>query len=314
MPDSDYGDKVDLFLNDKPAVHLNGTAYGTHLFTAHAVQTIHDYAAVQPAVSEGLFLYIAWQNTHAPLQVPTSYCYNSTLSSNVQPGHTQSTPTAAAAAAAAAAESSVRLSEPVGQEQGRSVGREHHASLSPPLSVSSNCPSEGPDVKGHSWCYCYDNEGPESVGNYRHANSASPLLSPRLRVHGNRTAGGDNRDRHTFNAMARVMDEGVYNVTSALKQAGLWETTLLVFSADNGGAINIAQGAGNNFPLRGGKHTAFEGGVRSSAFVSGGWLPPQLRGTVNSGYIHVADWWATFCSLAGVCVETTACLIPFALF
>ena len=96
------------------------------------------------------------------------------------------------------------------------------------------------------------------------------------------------------------MDEGIRNVTLALQKAGLWESTLLVFSADNGGPINIAQGAGNNFPLRGGKHTAFEGGVRTVALVAGGWLPAALQGTVNTGYIHVADWWATFCSMIGV--------------
>eukprot|EP01046_Picozoa_sp_COSAG06_P031413 COSAG06_NODE_3058_length_5911_cov_5.093083_5_plen_180_part_00 len=58
----------------------------------------------------------------------------------------------------------------------------------------------------------------------------------------------------------------------------------------SGGPINAAQGAGNNWPLRGGKHTAFEGGVRLSAFVAGGYLPINVRGTVNTGNIHLADW------------------------
>jgi arylsulfatase A-like enzyme len=34
--------------------------------------------------------------------------------------------------------------------------------------------------------------------------------------------------------MASAVDEVVANVTGALKQGGLWETTLLVFSSDNG--------------------------------------------------------------------------------
>ena len=58
----------------------------------------------------------------------------------------------------------------------------------------------------------------------------------------------------------------------------------------SGGPINAAQGAGNNYPLRGGKHTAFEGGVRLSAFVAGGYLPVNVRGTINTGNIHLADW------------------------
>lgn len=58
----------------------------------------------------------------------------------------------------------------------------------------------------------------------------------------------------------------------------------------SGGPINAAQGAGNNWPLRGGKHTAFEGGVRLSAFVAGGYLPVNVWGTINTGNIHLADW------------------------
>ena len=53
--------------------------------------------------------------------------------------------------------------------------------------------------------------------------------------------------------------------------------TLWIFSSDNGGPLNAAQGAGNNFPFRGGKHTVFEGKSgrgRSSASVypSDSWM------------------------------------------
>ena len=67
-------------------------------------------------------------------------------------------------------------------------------------------------------------------------------------------------------------------------------TRILYVRTYSGGPINAAQGAGNNWPLRGGKHTAFEGGVRLSAFVAGGYLPINVRGTVNTGNIHLADW------------------------
>ena len=108
-------------------------------------------------------------------------------------------------------------------------------------------------------------------------------------------------DRHTYNAMANVMDQGLGNVTRTIKShRGLWAQTLLVFSSDNGGPVNAGQGAGNNYPLRGGKHTAFEGGVRLSAFVAGGYLPPKLIGTVNTANIHLADWYATFCALVNI--------------
>ena len=49
----------------------------------------------------------------------------------------------------------------------------------------------------------------------------------------------------------------------------------------------------NNFPLRGGKYSMWEGGIRVNAFVSGGFLPPAVRGTKLDGanaMIHIVDW------------------------
>ena len=46
----------------------------------------------------------------------------------------------------------------------------------------------------------------------------------------------------------------------------MWESTLLLWSSDNGGP---QYWLGNNYPLRGGKGTDFEGGVSTAAFISG---------------------------------------------
>ena len=56
----------------------------------------------------------------------------------------------------------------------------------------------------------------------------------------------------------------------------------------------------NNYPLRGGKYSQFEGGIRVNAFVSGGYLPAAVRGTKSEGMIHIADWYGTLNKLAGV--------------
>ena len=100
--------------------------------------------------------------------------------------------------------------------------------------------------------------------------------------------------RQTYLAMASAVDEVVANVTGALKETGLWETTLLVFSSDNG-----APGSGSNFPLRGYKLSNFEGGTRTPAFVSGGLLPAAVRGKPADGLAGIYDWSATFYALAG---------------
>ncbi|MCC6355307.1 MAG: sulfatase-like hydrolase/transferase [Verrucomicrobiae bacterium] len=68
-----------------------------------------------------------------------------------------------------------------------------------------------------------------------------------------------NRDRDTLLAMGKRLDDAIGRVVGALKAEGVWENTLLFFISDNGGPL--AQGA-DNAPLRGGKHTDYEGGIR----------------------------------------------------
>ncbi len=67
---------------------------------------------------------------------------------------------------------------------------------------------------------------------------------------------------------------------------------------DNGGPEGDGYG-GNNWPLRGGKSSNWEGGVRVNAFVTGGAVPPAQRGTRRQGLIGIEDWYTTFCALAG---------------
>ena len=106
--------------------------------------------------------------------------------------------------------------------------------------------------------------------------------------------------RHYYTAMCSVLDDNSGRVRDALHAAGLWNSTLWVFSSDNGGPTGAGYG-GNNWPLKGGKASNLEGGVRVNAFATGGWLPEAVRGTtVSEGLVGVEDWYTTFCSLAGV--------------
>jgi arylsulfatase I/J len=106
--------------------------------------------------------------------------------------------------------------------------------------------------------------------------------------------------RHFYTAMTSVLDDNSGRVRAALVAAGLWNSTLWVMSSDNGGPIGPGYG-GNNNPLKGGKASNLEGGVRVNAFATGGWLPESVRGTtVSEGLIGIEDWYTTFCALAGV--------------
>ena len=104
-----------------------------------------------------------------------------------------------------------------------------------------------------------------------------------------------------YNGMGAAADELFGNMTAALKAKNMWANTLVVFSSDNGGPASkyTASKSANNWPLRGGKKTDFEGGVRVAAFVSGGFVPAAVRGSTLDGYLHCSDWYPTFCNLAG---------------
>ena len=104
--------------------------------------------------------------------------------------------------------------------------------------------------------------------------------------------------RNTWSGMVSRMDANVGGVVEALRKAEMWENTLFVFISDNGSPVSGWQPAGTNAPLRGGKSSLWEGGVRTVAVVAGGWLPTSRRGMKLRGLAHITDLYATFCSVA----------------
>ena len=87
--------------------------------------------------------------------------------------------------------------------------------------------------------------------------------------------------------MLTMLDYGVGNVTEALEAAG--RPWVMLFVSDNGGPLPHS----TNSPLRGGKHTLWDGGLRVQSFVSGPLVPPHRRNTTWPGLAHSSDWWPT---------------------
>lgn len=114
--------------------------------------------------------------------------------------------------------------------------------------------------------------------------------------------------RRFYAAMVSHLDSLIPAIVTALKAKGMWENSLFIMSSDNGGPLSNGPpdptmqtgGGANNYPLRGGKIGIMEGGIRLNAFVSGGFLPASLRGTIYEGFMHLEDWYTTLCALAGV--------------
>jgi len=84
--------------------------------------------------------------------------------------------------------------------------------------------------------------------------------------------GRGNNKRQTYCAMIDNLDQNVGRILQALEEHNFMENTIVLFISDNGGAYSEG---GSNAPLRGGKGTCYEGGVRSAAAVmwqNGGWI------------------------------------------
>eukprot|EP00051_Salpingoeca_urceolata_P028419 m.486761 g.486761 ORF g.486761 m.486761 type:complete len:573 (-) comp24586_c0_seq1:69-1787(-) len=111
-----------------------------------------------------------------------------------------------------------------------------------------------------------------------------------------------NPSRRIYHAMVYYLDTMIGDVVALLQAKGLFQDTLIVFSSDNGGPIYGAHAGwagANNYPLRGGKFSNWEGGIRVNSFVSGGAIPETRRGTTENSLVTLWDWYATFAHLAG---------------
>ncbi|MEY2879151.1 MAG: hypothetical protein RLZZ15_1531, partial [Verrucomicrobiota bacterium] len=107
-----------------------------------------------------------------------------------------------------------------------------------------------------------------------------------------------NKDRDTLLAMGKRMDDAIGNVVAKLKREALWENTLLFFISDNGGPL--AQTA-NNTPLRAGKHSDYEGGIRVPFLVC--W-PAKLKAGESLAVVSSLDILPTALAAAGLAGST----------
>ncbi len=107
------------------------------------------------------------------------------------------------------------------------------------------------------------------------------------------------KQRSTYAGMVAAMDEAIGQVIAALEKKKMIENTLIIFSSDNGG---FAPGrVTDNGPLRAGKGTIYEGGVRVCACVN--WPGHIPAGKTISEPLHSVDWFPTLVKLGGGSLE-----------
>jgi arylsulfatase A-like enzyme len=104
-----------------------------------------------------------------------------------------------------------------------------------------------------------------------------------------------------YAAMVTYLDAQVGRILDTLKELGLDERTLVIFTSDNGAPLNAGgsptQFFESNGGLRGHKNNLYEGGIRVPMIAR--W-PGRIRAGTTSDHVG-ANWdmWATFADLAG---------------
>jgi arylsulfatase A-like enzyme len=123
--------------------------------------------------------------------------------------------------------------------------------------------------------------------------------------------------RRTYAGMITALDDQVGRIVAALKEKKMLDNTIIVFSADNGGATSALFATGARSPeereesggvelgakppasngnLRGGKGSLHEGGVRVPTIV---YWPAKLKPAVVDEALHMVDVMPTLLALAG---------------
>jgi arylsulfatase A-like enzyme len=92
------------------------------------------------------------------------------------------------------------------------------------------------------------------------------------------------------------LDDIVGSVMKYLKDNGLDNNTILVFTTDNG-AENFSWPDGGQTPFAGAKGMALEGGFRAPAIIR--WPGKVPAGKVENGIMSGLDWFPTFVAAAG---------------
>ncbi len=103
-------------------------------------------------------------------------------------------------------------------------------------------------------------------------------------------------DRGLYGDVVAEIDDGVGKILTTLKEEGLVENTLVVFTSDNGPWLPFKTHGGSAGLLRAGKGTTWEGGMREPCIF---WSPKKIRPAVITDLGSTMDLFTTFSKMAG---------------
>ena len=94
-------------------------------------------------------------------------------------------------------------------------------------------------------------------------------------------------------ALIEHMDDGIGKILDTLSETGLADNTVIVFTSDNGGQLNVGA---NNGPLRDGKQSMYEGGLKVPTCVV--WPNVIAANTTTNRRALTMDLFPTLCEIA----------------
>jgi arylsulfatase A-like enzyme len=162
---------------------------------------------------------------------------------------------------------------------------------------------QGPDGE-----YITDRLGAEAVDFIRaHAERPFFLYMPQFAVHTPiqakkklidrnlaRVKAGMHHTNAAYAAMVESMDQTVGRIRTTLDELGVADRTIIIFTSDNGGRIPTT----SNAPLRAGKGSCYEGGVRVPLIVY--WPGITPAGSVCDAPVISMDIYPTILAMTGV--------------
>lgn len=123
-----------------------------------------------------------------------------------------------------------------------------------------------------------------------------PHIMPHVPIFASDGFRGKSR-RGLYGDVIQELDGSVGHILAALEKHGLDERTLVIYTSDNGPFLSYGEHAGSAGPLREGKLTTFEGGVREPCLMRWpGKIPP---GRVCDEIASTMDLCVTLAGLAG---------------
>ncbi|MBO9619659.1 MAG: sulfatase [Niabella sp.] len=105
-----------------------------------------------------------------------------------------------------------------------------------------------------------------------------------------------------YATLVEGMDKSLGDIMNYLKKKSIEKNTVLIFMSDNGGlSLSPARGGAahtQNLPLKAGKGSVYEGGIREPMIVK--YTPLVKPATVAEQYVIIEDFFPTILELAGV--------------